>query len=155
MTLYCHNIIHLHSLLQLWGPTTNLLDHCSPHTSSSLMCLIHNIPLHTTGGIQKFSCHGIQLPTCPLTQVLVILLLLKAHYNELKLYLLFPDTLHLVGHLSQRKICQPHPASIDNFLIRHQFKLALILGILIYRKYCINAYLEEQGSCKEVPWCGT
>jgi len=80
-----------------------------------------------------------------------ILLLLTAHYNELQLYLLFPETLLLVGHLSQRKICQPHPASRDNFLIRYQFKLAFILGILIYRKYSINAYLEGQGSRKEIP----
>ena len=145
MTLYCHGIIHLHSLLQLWGRTSNLLDHCSPDTSTSLMCLVHNIPLHTTGRIQKFSCHGVLLPICPLTQPWVTLLLLTAQHNELQLYLLFPETLHLVGHLSHRKICQPHPASVANFLIRYQFKLAFILGILIYRKYSIKAYLEEQG----------
>jgi len=81
----------------------------------------------------------------PITQVLVILLLLTAQYNELQLYPLFPETLHLAGHLSQRTICQPHPASVANFLIRYQFMLAFILGILIYRKYSINAYLEEQG----------
>jgi len=81
----------------------------------------------------------------PINTVSVILLLLTAQYNEPQLYLLFPETLYLVGHLSQRKICQPHPASIANFFIRYQFKLAFILGTLIYRKYSINVYLEEQG----------